>query len=461
MKLLTTLLASSLVSVLTMSVIAKEMPPAGGTPGDFTVPATQEMTLDNGLKVTFIPYGSTPKATVRLVTNTGNIDDGEKVWLADLSFDMLRQGTSSQSAKALAEAVASMGGEIDTSVGMDSSFIGMDVLGEFTPEAVNVVADMVMNATFDEAEFERIKTDSLRDLAVQQSNPSAIASEAFFQSIYGNHPYGRLYPTAESLGALTVADAKTFISTNFVPNRSHLYVSGVFDQAAVSKAVTAAFADWQAGEERAVKTVLTKPGPTLELIEREGAPQSTLRLGLSTVDANHPDYTKLSVMNTLLGGAFSSRITSNIREDKGYTYSPRSAVVDRVGSAVWYEGADVTAEATGASLMEIFKEIDLLANEAPPAEELKGVQNYMAGIFVLRNSSRSAIISQLTFLELHGLDESYLTDYVQNVHGVTPEEVSNTAKKYLDSDKMHLTIVGDTATVTPQLKEVKALEAYQ
>ena len=197
------------------------------------------------------------------------------------------------------------------------------------------------------------------------------------------------------------------------------------------------------------------------LLEREGAPQSTLRLGLATVDATHPDYTKLSVMNTLLGGAFSSRITTNIREDKGYTYSPRSAVVDRVGSAVWYEGADVTAEVTGASLVEIFKEIELLASEAPTAEELKGVQNYMAGIFVLRNSSRSAIISQLAFLELHGLDKTYLTDYVQNVHGVTPEEVSNIARKYLDSASMHLTIVGDTATVTPQLKEVKALEAYQ
>jgi len=461
MKLVNTLLASSLITVLTLSVNAKEMPPAGGTPGEFTVPATQEMTLENGLKVTFIPYGSTPKATVRLVTNTGNIDDGEKVWLADLSFDMLRQGTTSQSAKALAEAVASMGGEINTSVGMDSSFIGMDVLGEFTPDAVGVLADMAINASFAQADLARLKTDSQRNLAVQKSSPSAIATEAFYQSIYGNHPYGRLYPTADSLAALTVDDTKTFISTNFVPNRSHLYVSGVFDQAAVSKAVKSAFADWQAGEARATKTVLTKPGPTLELIEREGAPQSTLRLGLATVDATHPDYTKLSVMNTLLGGAFSSRITSNIREDKGYTYSPRSAVVDRLGSAVWYEGADVTAEATGASLVEIFKEIELLASEAPTAEELKGVQNYMAGIFVLRNSSRSAIISQLAFLELHGLDKAYLTDYVKNVHSVTPEEVSNMARKYLDNASMHLTIVGDTATVTPQLKEVKALEAYQ
>lgn len=461
MKLVKTLLASSLIAVLTLSVNAKEMPPAGGTPGDFTVPVTQEMTLENGLKVTFIPYGSTPKATVRLVTNTGNIDDGEQVWLADLSFDMLRQGTTSQSAKALAEAVASMGGEIATSVGMDSSFIGMDVLGEFTPDAVSVLADMVMNASFAESDLARLKTDSQRNLTVQKSNPSAIATEAFYQSIYGNHPYGRLYPTAESLSAVTVADTKTFIKSNFVPNRSHLYVSGVFDQAAVSKAVKAAFADWQQGDSRTAKTVLTKPGPTLELIEREGAPQSTLRLGLTAVDATHPDYTKLSVMNTLLGGAFSSRITTNIREDKGYTYSPRSAVIDRVGSAVWYEGADVTAEATGASLVEIFKEIELLSGEAPSAEELKGVQNYMAGIFVLRNSSRSAIISQLAFLELHGLDKSYLTDYVKNVHSVTPEEVSNIARQYLDSSRMHLTIVGDTATVTPQLKEVKALEAYQ
>ncbi|GGF62634.1 M16 family metallopeptidase [Alteromonas lipolytica] len=460
MKLMQTIIASSLLAVLSFSAAAKELPPAGGTPGEFTVPATQEITLDNGLKVTFIPYGKTPKATVRLVTNTGNIDDGEQVWLADLSFDMLRQGTANQSAKALAEAVASMGGEIATSVGMDSSFIGMDVLGEFTGDAVAVLADMVMNASFNEADLARLKTDSQRELAVQKSDPSAIATEAFYQSLYGNHPYGRLFPTAESLAAVTVNDTKTFISSNLVPNRSHLYVSGVFDQAAVSKAVKAAFADWQQGAERSAKTVLTNPGPTLEIIERTGAPQSTLRLGLAAVDATHPDYTKLSVMNTLLGGAFSSRITSNIREDKGYTYSPRSAVVDRVGSAVWYEGADVTAEATGASLMEIFKEIALLSDEAPAEEELKGVQNYMAGIFVLRNSSRSAIISQLAFLELHGLDKSYLQNYVQNVYGVTPEQVSETAKKYLDAGKMHLTVVGDTATVMPQLKEVEALKAY-
>jgi len=161
-----------------------------------------------------------------------------------------------------------------------------------------------------------------------------------------------------------------------------------------------------------------------------------------------------------LGGAFSSRITANIREDKGYTYSPRSTVVARVGTGVWYQGADVTAESTGASLNEIFKEIKLLASEPPSKEELDGFKNYMAGIFVLRNSSRAAIINQLSFLELHGLDKQYLQEYVQKVHSATPEQISVMVNKYLDINKMTLVVVGDAASVEPQLKQVKELEGY-
>ena len=126
--------------------VAKELPPAGGKPSNFVVPETRQVSLDNGLKVTFIPYGTTPKATVRLVTHTGNIDDGGKIWLSDLSFEMLRQGTANQSAQALATSVASMGGQIDTSVGLDSSWLGTDVLSEFADDAVAVIADMVLNA---------------------------------------------------------------------------------------------------------------------------------------------------------------------------------------------------------------------------------------------------------------------------------------------------------------------------
>lgn len=458
-KLLVTSIAA-LCSFCALSAVAKEAPPSGSKPKDFVVPKTDTMTLDNGLKVTFIPYGKTPKVTLQLRTNTGNIDDGDHIWLSDISYEMLRQGTMTYTAKALAETVASMGGEVNTSVGMDASFVGMSVLSEFGDDAVGLIADMVMNAKFEANDLARIKTDTERRLTVALSNPSSIADEAFYHSVYGNHPYGRLYPTSDSLAELDSEDTANFVSTHVVPNRSHLYISGVFDKDSITKAVEVAFGQWEKGDPIERQTVLAQSGPSFELLEREAAPQSTLRLGLSTLSPAHDDYMKVSVMNTLLGGAFASRITSNIREDKGYTYSPRSAMVNRVGTGVWYEAADVTAESTGAALDEIIKEINLLATEAPTAEELEGIKNYMAGIFVLRNSSRTAIISQLAFTELHGLDKSYLADYVKTIYAITPEEIKAVTAKYLDVNKMHLTIVGDTESVMPQLKEVEALKPF-
>ncbi|NMP30320.1 insulinase family protein [Thalassotalea sp. M1531] len=459
MKLVKSLLLS-LAVISASQTIAKEQPPIGKQPGNFTVPETHHMSLPNGMKVTFIPYGATPKATVRLITNTGNVDDGNKIWLSDLSFEMLRQGTEAQSAKELAEAVASMGGQIQTSVGMDASWLGMDVLSEFSGDAVDVIADMVLNSRMAEQDLERIKTDRQRQLKVSMSRPGPIANEAFYKEIFGNHPYGQLYPSESSLAGIESKDVEQFIQTNLVPNRSHLYISGVFDQKKVSAAIEQAFAQWKMGEARKQHTVLTQSGPKVKLIDRPDAPQSTIRLGLATFGPEHEDYLEMAMMNTLLGGAFSSRITSNIREDKGYTYSPRSRVVNRVGTGLWYQGADVTAESTGASLYEIFEEIRLLAKEPPGKEELDGIKNYMSGIFVLSNSSRSAIINQLSFLALHGLSDQYLKQYVAKVFDATPEQISAMVTKYLTAEKMTLVVVGDIATVEPQLKALEALKQY-
>ena len=207
--------ALTALSVCTSAIaIAKETPPLGGQPKNFVVPETETTTLENGLSVTFIPYGKTPKVTLRLITQTGNIDDGDSVWLSDISYEMLRQGTETASAKQLAENVANMGGEIDTSVGMDSSYIGMSVLSEFADDAAAMIADMVMHAKFEDSDLARIKADTQRRLTVSLSSPSAIANEAFYHSVYGNHAYGRLYPTSESIDALTTKAISEFVKTN-------------------------------------------------------------------------------------------------------------------------------------------------------------------------------------------------------------------------------------------------------
>jgi zinc protease len=157
------------------------------------------------------------------------------------------------------------------------------------------------------------------------------------------------------------------------------------------------------------------------------------------------------VTNALLGGSFGSRITSNIREQKGYTYSPNSQVSRRYHDAYWAETADVTTQFTGPSLKEIFGEIARLAKEAPSDAELKGIQSYLSGIFVIQNSSRGALIAQLRYVDFQGLGEDYLKSYVQKVNAVTPAEVQKMTADYIKPDQMTIVVVGDKAKIADQL----------
>ena len=150
--------------------------------------------------------------------------------------------------------------------------------------------------------------------------------------------------------------------------------------------------------------------------------------------------------------SFASRITKNIREDKGYTYSPGSDISVRYRDAYWSENADVTTTVTGPSIKEIFAEIDRLQSEPPTAAELSGIQNYLAGVYVLQNSSRLGIINQLYYMDLHGLPPTYASTYVKQVFAVTPQQVSEMAKKHIQDDRALIVIVGDRKVIEEQVK---------
>ncbi|HEX7046662.1 MAG TPA: pitrilysin family protein [Gammaproteobacteria bacterium] len=429
-------------------------PPEPAPPKPFTLPETMEMQLDNGLEATLVPYGSLPKVTVQVAVRTGNLNEGEKRWLADFTSALLQEGTVNRSAQEIAGAVAAMGGEIFVSTGVDETVIGGDVLAEFAPDLIKLLAEITRSPAFPESEAERIRGDLLRQLDVMQSQPQATAQEAFSESTYGKHPYGDIFPSAEQLQGYTAADAREFHEQEFGAKRTHVYVAGVFDEAAVREAIREAFGDWKPGPEVLVNVPESTPEHRVILVDRPGAPQSTLILGLPVVDPSHPDFVPLQVMNALLGGSFGSRITSNIREDKGYTYSPRSTLQDNYRVATWAEYADVTTAHTADSIHEILKEIQRLQKEPPPEAELDGIKNYLSGVFVLQNSSRGSIIGQLRNIELHGLSEDYLSTLVQRINAVTPETVSAMAREYLPIDDLTLVVVGDLETVKPQLQEL-------
>ncbi len=434
------------------AVAQKQTPPPGGAPKPFTVPAHESYTLPNGMEVTLVPYGNLPKVTVTLMVRAGTVNQPmDAPGLAKLTVQLMKEGTTSRSAKQVADEVADMGGTLEVSIDADQTGISSDVLSEFGPKAAQLIADVAEHPLLPESELPRLKNDALRQLAVDESDPQNIAEELFRKILYPDHPYGVVFPTKEGIDKTSVASVKKFYGDNFGAARAHLYVAGRFDAAEVKKAIAEKFGNWTSGPAPVMKVPDAKPHHVFELVDRPGAEQSTLLMGLPVPGPNSAETIPLEVTNALLGGSFGSRITSNIREQKGYTYSPYSDVSTRYHDAYWAEAADVTTKYTGPSLKEIFGEITRLQNEAPGESELKGIETYLSGLFVIRNSSRGALINQLNFVDLQGLGNDYLKNWVQNVNAVTPEQVQGMTQKYIRPNEMTIVVVGDKAKIAEQI----------
>ncbi len=437
-----------------IAVAQKQTPPEGGQPKNFTLPAKEEFTLPNGLEATMVPYGEVPKVTVNMVVQAGNVhEEASQNGLADIVGKLMEEGTATRTAKQLAEEVARMGGSLSIGIGPNQTTIYADALSEFGPELVRLMADILQNPAFPESELERVKNDLKRQMNLARAQPGTQAYTRFSKALYGDHPYGRDLPSDKEIDSYTLAQVRDFYEKQFGARRTNVYVAGKFDEGAMKEAITSSLSGWREGPERAIPVAKPVTKKDMIVVDRPGAPQSTLLIGLPVVDPSHPDYIPLRVTNSLLGGSFGSRITRNIREDKGYTYSPSSSVSARYKVGDWAQQADVTTEHTGNSLKEIVYEIERLRKEPPTEEELKGIQNYEAGLFVLRNSTPGGIIGQLNFLDLHDLPESFLTNQVENIHAVTPQKVQEITNTYIRPGDMTLVVVGDKKVIDKQLKK--------
>lgn len=442
-----------LCSFIGTAAAQKETPPAGGTPKAFVFPKQETYTLKNGMKVTLVQYGSVPKVAMQAVIRTGSINEKpESRWISDMTATMMKEGTVTRTPEDIARQTAEMGGSIFTTASNDKTTVGGEVLSEFDAKFLALMADVILNPKFAAEDLEKSKANKLRELAVARAQAGTIAWEKFREVIFPGHPYGIANPSEANVQSYTLDALKGYYNDNYGAARTHLYVVGQFDHAGVKAAIEKAFGGWKKGADsiRSVPAIDAKR--SLTVIDRPGAPQSTIYLGMPAVSPSDADYVKFVVMDSLLGGSFGSRITANIRENKGYTYSPNSAVWHRFKTGYWYENADVTTEATGASIKEILFEIDRLAKQPPSEAELQGIKNYLVGIYVLQNVSRGGVIGQLENVNYNELPNDYLDTYVQKITAVTAKDVSDMAAKYLKTDKMTIVVVGDKSKISDQLK---------
>lgn len=441
------------------AVDLSKVPPVG-TPKDFALPTRETLTLANGLKVSFIPFGSLPKVTVVASVGTGNIDDGKQPGLADITADLMAEGAGDRDGPSLDRYVAGMGGSLGVASGETQFSVSLDVLAERGPDAVGVIADVLRRPQLPASELERLRADMARNLSIARSTAQTQAGEAFGSMMFPGHPYGAGLPSEADVAGYTLADIQRFAATQLGAARTHVYVAGYYDRAKMEAAIRQAFGDWAAGPAPTVVPPVPGVKAGLRLVDRADAPQSTLVLGVPVVTPDHPDWMALQVANSLLGGAFFSRITLNIREAKGYAYSPGSGISPRTGSAVWAENADVTREETANAIREIYREVERLQTEPPPADELQRNQNLLVGRLALSVSTRQGLIGRLAFLDQFGLPDSWLAGYVSAVRAVTPQRFVEVMQTHLSPAKMSLVVVGDLSKVRDGVKalpQVKAL----
>jgi predicted Zn-dependent peptidase len=266
----------------------KQTPPVGAPAKAFTVPAHQTYTLPNGLKVTLVPYANISKVTISLAVNAGSIDDGAgHGGVASLTGELLKEGSATLTPQQLADAAATMGSALDVSVSDDQIIAGLDVLSEFGPNAVRLLADVIEHPRLPDSELPRLKNDMLRQNAVAASRPRTIAAIHFRKILYGDHPYSVVLPPDTEVKALNIDDVKTYFTTNFNPQRSHLYVAGKFDSGSVKKAIAESFGKWpNSGGPWKPNVPSPKPQHVLDVTDRPGAPQSTLMVGLPVPPPN-------------------------------------------------------------------------------------------------------------------------------------------------------------------------------
>ena len=426
-------------------------PVLSAPPAARILPRNQQR-LANGMRATFVHAGAVPMASVRLVLRTGSADvPAGETWLERFVHDYLGEGTEVRDAAAFADAMAGLGGQLSVDADEHTTVLRTDVLAEHAPEAIALLAEVARQPRFPESEADRLRNDIRRGLDLALAQPQYVTFAAFRAALYGDHPYGRVIPDATMFERFDTARAREFWVGETGAQRALLLVGGVFDEVAAIGAWRAAFEDWTTGPAPVEHRPTPAQGRTIRLLDRPGAEQSTVYLGRSVPDPTQPDFVPLEVTNLLVGGSFHSRITMNIREAKGYTYSPHSVLSSRPHDTFWAEIADVTTDVTGAAIGEVFAEVERIRTEAPPADELAGIQNYASGNFVIRQATPGGILDHLEFLDLHGLDERYSASYVERVRAVTPTDVQRIAQQYLGTESMILAVAGDRASIEAQL----------
>jgi zinc protease len=431
---------------------------ATGVPGlsaerAVTWPKRTTARLSNGLEVILAEAHSIPKFHGELFFRSGNAAVADRApGLAEMTATVVRTGTTKRASRQIEEDLRRIGADLSSSAGADTSAISFAGLSEFSEPLLGMVNELAREASFPEADFERERRQKLEEVKLERTQPGFLASERLRKVLFGAHPYALVSPSEEQVAAYKREDLQKVYRDSYTPENGLLLLVGDFDAQTMMKSVEKVFGAWT-GKKPESKPAVAPANPCgrrVYLVHVPGAVQTQIFAGCHAITRKHPDWVKLGLTNSLYGGAFNSRLVMNIREDKGYTYSPRSSVHALRQHGYFSVSAAVRNDVVAASLTEIFYEMDKLRSVPVPEPELADAQNYLSGVFSMGLATQDGLLSQFSTVALNELPDDYLETYRQKVRALTPEDLLATARKYLDSANMQIVVVGDRAYIESQ-----------
>jgi zinc protease len=435
-------------------------PPALPPAPRLTMPQVQRFTLPNGLTVQVVERREVPIVQASLLVRGGARLDAGRPGLASFTANMLDEGAGGRDAFALADELEYLGATLGTGASWDAISVEANSPARTFPQALDLMADVVLRPAFSARDVARQRELRLAALLQARDRPEAVAGLVVARAVFPEgHPYHhQLAGDSASTATLDSALVRDFWTRAADPRRSTLYLVGDITPARARTLATKAFGGWRAPAAPlplvAPGAVAAAPRPATRviLVDKPGAAQSVLSIGAPGVERGSPDYPALVVMNTLLGGSFSSRLNDILREQRGYTYGARSDFAFRPVPGPFGAGASVRTDVTDSSLAIFFREFARIRTEPVSAAELERTRQYLV-LGALDNFEMNAqVAGALTGLDVFGLPLGTIPADLAAMERVTADDVRRVAERHLDPARLTVVVVGDVTKIRPGIE---------
>lgn len=434
-------------------------PPKPGPQPKLELPVPAEFTLANGLKVYLVEDHSLPLTAIRFQTLAGSDANlANKPGVADFTSAMLTEGTTHRTAPQIADDIDQIGATLEPFTSYDASSIAVNVLSPNTTPALDLLADLVQHPAFGEKDLARVRAERQTALLQMRDQPFALAIEVGNRALYGSaNPYGYIeLGTAESLKSTTREELTEFWKAHFTPTDSALIFSGDITAAQARALAQKYFAGWTgSAASSAAPAAIQAPSRKIVLVDQPGAPQTVILAYGPGLPRSTPDYASVMVMNTMLGGLFSSRINMNLREKNGFTYGAFSRYMFRRGAGPFFAGAQVRSDVTAPAVRELFHELERIRTEPLSDEELRMAKDYVIRSLPGEFESLGRVADGVGNIWTYGLGNDYYSKLPGMIAAVTARDTSRVANEYVHPENLLLVAVGDRSKIESGLEQLK------